>query len=234
MPFAADDFRDFIQLVEQHPEWRAELRRHVLSDELLELPSVVRQLADDLVQLTARVDQLTARLEDLAAAIDQLTAQVSALASELGALTRSHEALRHEVGALSELVGARAEMDAERVLIRVLQEKGYELLDRPGPIDALDGEVDVVAQVRDAMGGRFWVLVEAKARLRRGDVRGWDRRIQDPGFLALLEAEGVIAPFLAYAFGLRVYRDAQDQARSSGIGILDPQGEQQEAVPRSA
>jgi hypothetical protein len=203
-------------------------------EDLVLLTAGLDELTARVDHLTARVDQLTARVEDLTVALEKLTAQMTALTSEVGSLTRAHEALRREVGALSELVGAGAEMDAERVLVRVLQEKGYDLLGRPGPIDGLDGEVDVALQVRDAVGGRLWVLVEAKARLHRGDVRGWERRLQDPGFLALLQGEGVTAPFLAYAFGLRVYRDARDQARSSGIGILGPEGEQQEAVPRSA
>jgi hypothetical protein len=46
MAFTVNDFRDLIELLAQHPEWRTELRRHVLSDELLELPSLVRQLVE--------------------------------------------------------------------------------------------------------------------------------------------------------------------------------------------
>ena len=46
MSFTVDDFQDLIRLLQQHPERRAELRRHVLSDELLELPAVVRQIAE--------------------------------------------------------------------------------------------------------------------------------------------------------------------------------------------
>jgi hypothetical protein len=38
--FTVGDFHDLIRLLEEHPEWRAELRRHVLSDELVELPSL--------------------------------------------------------------------------------------------------------------------------------------------------------------------------------------------------
>jgi len=39
MPFTVEDFQDLIRLLAQHPEWQAELRLHVLSDELLELPA---------------------------------------------------------------------------------------------------------------------------------------------------------------------------------------------------
>ena len=38
MAFTVRDFRDLVELLEQHPEWRAELRRLVLTEELLALP----------------------------------------------------------------------------------------------------------------------------------------------------------------------------------------------------
>ena len=38
MAFTVQDFHDLIALVTQHPEWRAELRRLVLTEELLALP----------------------------------------------------------------------------------------------------------------------------------------------------------------------------------------------------
>ena len=46
MAFTVQEFRDLIQILEQHPEWRAELRRLVLTEELLTLPQIVRQLVD--------------------------------------------------------------------------------------------------------------------------------------------------------------------------------------------
>jgi len=40
-----------LRLLEARPEWRAELRRLLIPDELLELPAVVRQLAEDIRHL---------------------------------------------------------------------------------------------------------------------------------------------------------------------------------------
>ena len=39
MAFTVQEFRRLVQILEQHPEWRAELRRLVLTEELLTLPS---------------------------------------------------------------------------------------------------------------------------------------------------------------------------------------------------
>ena len=38
MSFTVDDYHDLVRLVQQHPEWKSELRQLLLSDELLELP----------------------------------------------------------------------------------------------------------------------------------------------------------------------------------------------------
>lgn len=46
MAFTVEDFRDLMRLLEERPEWRAELRRAVLTDELLALPELVRALAE--------------------------------------------------------------------------------------------------------------------------------------------------------------------------------------------
>ena len=46
MVFTVQDFQDLVRLLEQRPEWRAELRRLVLTEELLGLPAVVRELAE--------------------------------------------------------------------------------------------------------------------------------------------------------------------------------------------
>jgi hypothetical protein len=46
MPFTVQDFPDLLRLLEQHPEWQAEMRRHVLTEELLELPALVRRLTE--------------------------------------------------------------------------------------------------------------------------------------------------------------------------------------------
>lgn len=51
-------FRDPVQVLETHPEWRAELRRLVLTDELLTLPELVRGLAEAQSRTKGRVEEL--------------------------------------------------------------------------------------------------------------------------------------------------------------------------------
>ena len=42
MAFTVRDFTDLVRLLNEHPEWQSELRRIVLTDELLTLPDLVR------------------------------------------------------------------------------------------------------------------------------------------------------------------------------------------------
>lgn len=219
MAFTIEDFHDLVRLLEQQGEWRAALRQQMLGSELLALPDLMRHLAEAQTRTESRV-------AELAEAQARTEGALLTLADRMDSLAQGLQRARQEVGSLSEIAGAVAEEQGERALVATLTAKGYRLTAIPGPL-AVDrhGEIDVAAPVEDADGQRFWVLLEARARLHRGDVAGWDRRLQDPAFRAHLEAEGVTAPLLVFAFGIRVYRDAADQGRLSGIGILGPQGE---------
>ena len=44
MPFTIEEFRDLIRMLDERPEWRSELRRLVLTDELLALPAQMAEL----------------------------------------------------------------------------------------------------------------------------------------------------------------------------------------------
>src|SRR6266540_1684141 len=79
MAFTVQDFGDRLRLLEEHPEWRSELRRHVVSDELLELPALVRALVEAQRSTDKRIERLTEQLKGLAQRVDHLAVQVEAL-----------------------------------------------------------------------------------------------------------------------------------------------------------
>ncbi|MER3398666.1 MAG: hypothetical protein C4316_09085 [Chloroflexota bacterium] len=133
MPFDVRDFHDLIRLLEAHPEWRAELRRLVLSEELLRLPELIRELAEaqdrtqrQLAELTRRLEELAAWVETLAQAqarteerVAHLEERVSQIEDRLGrveeALVRLAEAqarTEERVGRLEEAVAHLAEAQA--------------------------------------------------------------------------------------------------------------------------
>lgn len=66
MAFTVRDFHDLVDLLEQHPEWRVELRRLVLTEELLALPQLVRELAEAQQRTEQRLERLEATVQALA------------------------------------------------------------------------------------------------------------------------------------------------------------------------
>jgi hypothetical protein len=74
MPFTVEEFRDLLRILEERPEWRAELRRLVLTDELLTLPELVRALTEAqrrteerlaaLIEVQQRTEERVAALEE--------------------------------------------------------------------------------------------------------------------------------------------------------------------------
>src|SRR5262245_11770738 len=86
MPFTVQDFRDLLRLLEQHPEWRADLRRHVLTEELLGLPGIVRELAEAQQRTEQRLSQVAELLDALAQAQARTEGELGTLARRVGDL----------------------------------------------------------------------------------------------------------------------------------------------------
>ncbi len=131
MAFTIEDVRDLLALLRQHPEWRDAVRREVLTDELLELPTVVRRLADSHERLTAQVADLTVRVADLAARVGDLAVQMHELGRIVGRLD----------GRVGNLEGWRYE---ERFSARA---RVTEILRRPVAVDL--AELEPVLDARD-------------------------------------------------------------------------------------
>lgn len=64
MSFTVAEFHDLVRLMEERPEWRAELRRLVLTDQLLALPEQVARLRHGTEEGFQRLAQAEARMEE--------------------------------------------------------------------------------------------------------------------------------------------------------------------------
>jgi ATP phosphoribosyltransferase regulatory subunit HisZ len=73
--FGMSDFREIIEALEQHPEWRAELRRLILTEELLTVPATVSQLVQSQQHTDEQIRQLTQAQRQTTEQIQQLTEQ---------------------------------------------------------------------------------------------------------------------------------------------------------------
>jgi len=108
-----EDFNDLVRLLEEHPEWRAELRRLVLPDELLTLPQVVRELAEAQVRtetrlqaLIERQDRVEERLGRLETTVDALVQSQQRTQEMVDALVQSQQRTQDQLHSLTDRVDA--------------------------------------------------------------------------------------------------------------------------------
>ena len=118
MAFTVTDFHDLMNLLEQQPEWRYQLRNVLLPDDLLATPTRIDeirallaetaqtqaitatridQLGEQMIQLTVRMDQLTERVDRLGERMDQLTERVDRLGDRVDQLVTVMEAMERRI-----------------------------------------------------------------------------------------------------------------------------------------
>jgi hypothetical protein len=93
MPFTIEEFRDLLRILEECSEWRSELRRVLLTDDLLSLPQVVRELAEEQRATEKQLQSLTERIGDL-------TEQVNALVTWQRGEAGRREGERYELNTI--------------------------------------------------------------------------------------------------------------------------------------
>ncbi|MDQ7030817.1 MAG: hypothetical protein Q9O62_14115 [Ardenticatenia bacterium] len=97
MAFTVHDFHDLVRLLKAYPEWQAELRHLLLSEEILALPDLARELLRAHERAAERLDRLEATVAELVEAhrraeerLDRLEATVAELARNQQALLEAH------------------------------------------------------------------------------------------------------------------------------------------------
>ncbi len=232
--------QELVEIVRRHEERLASVEERLASvEERLasaeeRLASVEERLArlEDIVAKLAEAQRRTEqRLEELAEAQRRTEQELKALAEAhyrleevVAQLIRRVDQMSLQLGQLSNRLGLDLEVDAEEVLLSLLEERGIRPLQEPFAIE-VDGEMDVAVPVELPTGERPWIIVEVKGRLRRKELGEFLQRLQRPWFQERLQKEGIQKPYLPYAFGLRVYADVDRMAMEAGVGILTFRGE---------
>lgn len=80
MAFTVNEYHDLVRLLGEHPEWQAELRQLLLSEEILQLPSIVQRLAEAQERTEARLERLESTVQSLAEAQERTEARLERLA----------------------------------------------------------------------------------------------------------------------------------------------------------
>ena len=107
MSFTVDDYHDLVRLVQQHPEWKSELRQLLLSDELLELPGLVSKLTvsheraeERLTKTNKRFTRTEEQLSEVEERLTRLESTVQKLAEQVAKLAEVQRTMVNDIGAL--------------------------------------------------------------------------------------------------------------------------------------
>ena len=106
MAFTISDVRDLVRLLDEQPDWRAEVRRRLLTDELLAMPDQVaaqrrdiqrieEQIAAQRLETEQRFQRLEKQMVEQRRETDRRFQQVE---DQIAALTRTVDTLRDDVG----------------------------------------------------------------------------------------------------------------------------------------
>ncbi|BCX03945.1 MAG: hypothetical protein KatS3mg053_1883 [Candidatus Roseilinea sp.] len=159
MAFTVNDYRDLYRLLEEHPEWRADLRRMLLADDILELPRITRELAESQRATAANIEQLTQRIDALTVRLDQLTQRVDDLTVRLDQLTERVDQLAVRMDQLTQRV------DQLAVRMDQLTQRVDQLTER---VDQLAVQLAQLSIAVNELTASHKVLTE-----RVGDLIGW-------------------------------------------------------------
>jgi hypothetical protein len=128
------EFHDIVRLLEAHPEWRAELRRLILSDELLTLPQDVSRLTANVSRLAEQMTTLTEILQRMSVDVGRLKGDglevrytLRGMPSVTRVLRRPHPLSQEELDTLLEEAESRALLspsDSEEITLADLVIRG--------------------------------------------------------------------------------------------------------------
>lgn len=200
------DTLEIIRQIETDPGVRAQLRSVLLGDELLGMP--------------AQVAELRRSIGELAEAQKSTEHSVAELRQSVAELAEAQKETNPAVKQLSDVVGGTVEEDAKALLEYIADQNGWQIISEPSPLD-INGEIDVIAAVRDESEKRFTLLCEAKTRLRPADVSRFQRTLNNLPTNIEIMPDGQFN----YVYGLVIYPGTRQKAQELGFGLLSPKGE---------
>ena len=232
MAFTTEEFRDIVRIIEQHPEWRAELRRLVLTEELLALPELVRGLAEAQKRTEERVGVFDERMAALAKAQETTSMYLGELAITMRETREQLTGMAKDLGGLKGLVlqhtyQHKAFAYFARIARRIQVLTGVELQ------NILNSAIDTGQLSEDEADELLWADVIARARSREESTEiflvvevSWgigaydvERAARRAGFLARTGVKAI--PVVA---GKTIDADSIERARSMQVRwVLDGQ-----------
>jgi hypothetical protein len=220
------DWDEFVRRLREDPAFREEVRRQVLTEDLLNLPAVVSRVLDVQGQTLEAVRGMAAAVEafvgEVRTAFGRVEAQIASLAEQVRALTKKTDDMDRTLSRHGQFVGVALEDRARDFLLRWLPTRSLRLLTPLYRVAQGNWEIDGVAEAEDPKG-RVWLLVEVKGRLDRGDIRRFARKIRSSKVRAILRSSlGVRGRVQPWVWAAVLGWSAEEEARKAGVGLIEP------------
>ncbi|MCL6647654.1 MAG: hypothetical protein K6U89_04910 [Chloroflexi bacterium] len=217
MPFSVSDFDEFLRLLDEHPEWREQLRRRLLAEEFLRLPAQTQEVLESQRRLEAAVAALAEaqqrteeRLSLVEARLDRVEERLSRVETRVGDLVGDNLERRYR-----ERAGAYFGRTFRRPTPVDLSDL-RELLEQRLPTPAVDDVLiaDLILRGRLATDGteENYLLLEVSAVVDERDVERAVRRA------SLLRRAGL--PTLAIVAGEDATAVAREAVTEQRVALL--------------
>ncbi len=175
MAFTVADFHDLVTLLDKNPDWQRELRRLILSDELLALPAEFHALA----AAEAHVDE---RLASMLATHERIEQQLLAAAANADA--RFAELRANDQRLADQLTDVKARSDEQFAELRAADQR---LADQLSAAQARSDEQFAAAQARSdeqfaaaqARSDEQFAAAQTRSDEQFAELRAADQRLAD-------------------------------------------------------
>lgn len=185
MTFTVEHFHQLTQLLHERPEWRAEMRRLLLTEEILNLPHALSELAvaqqrteDGLQRLEAQVEELVVAQQRTEERLNRIEADLHTIKDDLAYLKgrnleqlhreRPHQYFRGIISKARTLT-----IDELRHLTETAVEKAQITENKADDIELADA---VVRGTEQQTGARIYLVVESSWGVGKNDVERSARR----------------------------------------------------------
>ena len=100
MAFTVEDVQDLVRLLDEQPEWRAVVRRQLLSDEFLALPEQIAQQRTDIQRIEEQVAEVRLRTERVEEQIAELRLRTERIEEQIAELRLRTERIEEQIAEL--------------------------------------------------------------------------------------------------------------------------------------
>ncbi len=231
-----NNFNDILQAMERDPALREAMRRHILTEELLQLPAQVARLETSVAQLQEGQSRLETRMDNLEVGQDELKASQEELKASQEELKGRMDSM---AGRLGQIFGSDYEVRSLRVAPRRLrqimgisnatmilaawqtpEQDMLSMLDQAITSNRISEEesedlenLDLAFSGQDPSGNTIQIAIEASVTINEEDIRRTVRRAE------ILERATQV-PSRPAVIGENISPEVQAEAENLGVTFL--------------